>query len=394
MNVDPNGKIVMKNCVNDSARSSLLLILVVFGLNEFFVAAAASASGCDAEQVTTIVGNGKDGFGGPEGQATEIAISQPFGLVIGPDKALYVCEVGTHVIRRIDLASGQSAVVAGCGSKGYSGDGAAATEAELNEPYEIRFDKDGHMFFVEMMNHLVRRVDAKTGVISTIAGTGEQGFGGDDGPANRALLNRPHSIAFDSSDHLYICDIGNHRVRQVDLKSGLIRTFAGTGERKPTPDGAAISGAPLNGPRALDFDGQHSLYLALREGNAIYRMDLQSATIHHLAGTGRSGYRGDGGPAKLAELSGPKGICLAANGDLYLADTESHTVRVVRGPAHSRPGIVETVVGDGKQGNGPSGDPRNCRMNRPHGVFVSADNVLYIGDSSNHQVRRLKIATD
>jgi streptogramin lyase len=375
------------------------------GLMATLVALSAGAVGrsCDAaeaiptqnsaakEQVTTIAGNGQDGYGGSSGKATDIPVSQPFGLVIGPDQALYVCEVGTHVVRRIDLTTGQSAVVAGCGRKGYSGDGGPATAAELNEPYEIRFDQDGNLFFVEMQNHLVRRVDAKSGVISTVAGTGRMGFGGDGGLATQALMNRPHSIAFDADGRLYICDIGNHRIRRVQLSTGIITTFAGTGERQPTPDGAPIDGTPLNGPRALDFDGRHSLYLALREGNAIYRLDLQSARIQHLAGTGKSGYSGDGGPARTALLSGPKGISLAPNGDVYFADTESHTVRVIRMAGNADQSRVETVVGDGSKGNGPSGDPDHCRMDRPHGVFVSSDHVLYIGDSNNHQVRRIRL---
>ena len=140
-------------------------------------------------------------------------------------------------------------------------------------------------------------------------------------------------------------------------------------------------------PRTLDFDRGHSLYLALREGNAIYSINLQKRTLQHLAGTGKSGYSGDGGPAKMALLAGPKGVSLSKTGDLFFADTESHTIRVLRKSA----GIVETVIGDGTQGDGPDGDPKRCRLNRPHGVFVSADDWLYIGDSSNHRVRRLKL---
>lgn len=339
------------------------------------------------DSVLTVAGNGQDGFSATPGLATELPVSQPFGLCIGPDQALYVCSVGSHVVYRIDPASQAMTVVAGCGRKGYSGDGGPAVAAELNEPYEIRFDANGVMYFVEMQNHLVRSVDLKSGVIRTVAGNGRQGFGGDDGPATEALMNRPHSIAFDGSGNLYICDIGNHRIRRVQMSTGVITTFAGTGERQPAPDGSPISGTPLNGPRALDFDGRTSLYLALREGNAIYRIDLSAGTLHHLAGTGESGYAGDGGSARSATLAGPKGVALDSNGDLYFADTESHTVRVVR----SATGLIETVVGDGMQGNGPAGAPRSCRMDRPHGVFVSADGFLYIGDSNNHQVRRLKL---
>ncbi|MEZ6062277.1 MAG: hypothetical protein R3C19_18200 [Planctomycetaceae bacterium] len=335
--------------------------------------------------VKTVAGNGADGYSGDGGAATDAAISQPFGIVIGPDKALYVCEVGSHVIRRIDPDTNIITTVAGCGEKGYSGNGGPAIDARLNEPYEVRFDTDGNMYFVEMQNHVVRRVDAKTNQMTLVAGTGTPGFSGDGGPAVAAQLKQPHSIALDHSGHLYICDIGNHRIRLVDLATGRIETFSGTGERLPTPNGANVAGTSLNGPRALDFDGTGSLVLALREGNAIFRIDLNTRTLHHLAGTGESGYLGDGGPARQARLSGPKGISVAPNGDIVFADTESHTIRVVR----AADGTIETLAGDGSQGNGPDGDPKHCRMDRPHGVFVDSAGKIYIGDSNNHRVRLL-----
>ncbi len=366
-------------------------ILAALGLGLFSlvpVAVADETKPSHLVEVVTIAGNGKDIPASPDGVAIKTPASQPFGVSIGPDGGLYVCEVGSHVIRRIDLESGRATTVAGTGQKGFSGDGGAATQAKLNEPYEVRFDKAGNMLFVEMQNHIVRMVHRETGVISTLAGTGVPGFSGDGGLAVNAQLNQPHSIALDSEDRLYICDIKNHRVRMVDPETGLISTFAGTGDKSKTMDGASFDGTPLNGPRALDFDGKHSLYLALREGNAIYRMDLQTRTYHHLAGTGKSGYSGDGGAAKDAQLAGPKGVSLSTSGDLYFADTESHTIRVLRADS----GIVETVIGDGTMGDGPDGSALRCRLNRPHGVYVSADGWLYVGDSSNHRVRKMKLA--
>ena len=336
-----------------------------------------------AGEVRTIAGTGVEERSGDGGPAVEAGVGGPFGVVVGPDGGVYVCEITGHVVRRIDLEAGTIDTVAGTGKPGYSGDGGPAAEAEVEEPYEVRFDADGHMFFVDMTQNVVRRVDAETGIITTVAGSGELGFSGDGGPAVQAQLNRPHSICLDDEGHLYICDIGNHRVRVVDLEAGTIDTFAGTGEKKPTPDGATIEGTPLNGPRALDFDGESSLYLALREGNAVYRIDLESRTLHHLAGTGKSGYTGDGGDAKEAELSGPKGIALGPEGDVYLADTESHTIRVI----HKATGTIETLVGDGMLGDGPDGNALKCRLARPHGVFVDEAGRVYIGDSSNHKVR-------
>lgn len=346
-----------------------------------FTTAVASAA-----DVHTLAGTGVKERSGDGGLAADAGVAEPYGLTIGPDGALYVCEISSHVIRRIDLTSGRISTVAGIGEAGYSGDGGPATEARLNQPYEVRFDADGNMYFVEMVNNIVRRVEAHTGRISTVAGTGEKGFSGDGGPAAHARLATPHSIALDNDGRLYICDIGNHRIRVVDLDEGTIDTFAGTGERKPTPDGAGIDGTPLNGPRALDFDGDHSLYLALREGNAVYRIDLETRTLHHLAGRGDKGHTGDGGSAREATLSGPKGISLGPNGDVYLADTESHTIRVIRAAT----GIIETIVGNGTRGDGPDGNPLTCRLARPHGIYVHSDGSVYIGDSENYRVRVLK----
>lgn len=347
------------------------------------------ASQVFAQTVSTIAGTGKLGYSGDGGPAANALVGEPYGLTLGPDGALYVCEIKSHVIRRIDEKTGRISTVAGCGKKGYSGDGGPALEAKLNEPYEVRFDQAGNMYFVEMVNNIVRRVDAKTGKIETVAGTGKKGFSGDDGPATKATFSRPHSIALDKNDNLYICDIGNHRIRRVDLKTGIVSTFSGTGQRKPTPDGASVTGTPLNGPRALDFfddgSGKGALYLALREGNMVYRIDLDNETLHHIAGTGKKGYTGHGGPAKAATLSGPKGITVAPNGDIYLADTESHTIRVIR----KKNGIIETAVGDGKKGDGPDGDPAKCRMARPHGVYVGPRGNVYIGDSETYRVRKL-----
>jgi DNA-binding beta-propeller fold protein YncE len=207
-------------------------------------------------------------------------------------------------------------------------------------------------------------------------------FSGDSGPATRAQLRQPHSIAVDPSGKLLICDIGNHRIRQVDFSTGMIETYGGTGERQPTPDGAPVKTAPLNGPRTMSFDRDGNLYLALREGNAIYRIAPKAGTIHHLAGTGEQGYSGDGGPARLAKLAGPKGLAYGG-GKLYVADTESHVIRSM----DLATGVITTVLGTGRRGDGPEPDPLQCALSRPHGVLVDADGVLYVADSEAHRIR-------
>src|SRR5260370_2321320 len=202
-------------------------------------------------QTKTIAGTGKPGVAADGLMATEVALNNPYGLTIGPDGGLYVCEVDNHRIVRIDLKTGRIFRVVGNGKKGYAGDGGPGMDAELNQPYEVRFDKAGNMFFAEMQNHVVRRLDAATHIITTVAGTGKQGFGGDGGPANKAQLNQPHSITFDPQGRLLICDIANHRIRRVDLGTGTIETWAGTGEKKNPADRAPLAGAPINRPRPL-----------------------------------------------------------------------------------------------------------------------------------------------
>lgn len=333
-------------------------------------------------EVVTILGTGNAGHAGDNGPAIQAQTNEPFGVLIGPDGALYVCETKNHVIRRVDLRSGIVSTVVGCLKQGYSGDGGPATQAALNEPYEVRFDKQENMYFVERLNHTVRRVDAKTGIISTVAGTGVQGFSGDAGPATQAKFSQPHSIAFDDEDNLYICDIQNHRLRMVSARTGIVTTILGNGTKAKLPDGAALGPIPVSGPRALDFDGK-KMWLALREGNAVYQLDLRDQSAKHIAGTGKSGYSGDGGSALMADLAGPKGIAIDGNGNAYIADTESHTLRKIDG----RTGFISTLVGNGELGDGPDGNPSLCKMNRPHSLCIGPDGKIYIGDSSNHRVR-------
>jgi DNA-binding beta-propeller fold protein YncE len=317
--------------------------------------------------ISTIAGNGTGGY-------SENEINNPYGLATGPDGALYICEIGNHVVRRLDLRTRKLTTVAGNGKPGYSGDGGPATDASLNEPYEVAFDSAGNMYFVEMKNNIIRRVDRKTRKISTVAGTSEAGFSGDDGPAVKAQLRQPHSIAFDADGRLLVCDIANNRIRRIDFKSGLIRTiFEGK------------KGTPTNGPRAIAIGPGPSLYVAFREGNSVYRLNSSTGELTHIAGTGDKGYTGDKGPAVKATLSGPKGISLSRSA-LFIADTESHTIRKISLDT----GVIETIAGTGERGDGPEGDPLKCKMNRPHGVFVGKDGAVYIGDSEAHRVRVIK----
>ena len=357
-------------------------IRLAFLLGGAFLAAVAVGN---ADTIETVAGTGKAGDNGREGAALEINIDQPFGVEFGPNGALYICEVGTHRIRRLDLKSGRLTTVAGAGRKGYAGDGGPAEAALLNEPYEVRFDRGGNMFFVEMQNHLVRRVDAKTKMISTVAGSGKAGFSGDGGPALKAELRTPHSIAFDQQGGLLIADIGNHRIRRVDLKSGMIESIAGNGEAKLPRDGENARGQPVLGPRALAVEGE-TLWVALREGHSLWRLHLPTGLWQYSAGSSK-GFRD--GPGDEALFNGPKGIALDEQGRVEIADTENNAIREF----DREKGSVRTIAGGGPKAVGFGGDggsPLAAKFDRPHGVCVGPDGAIYVGDTNNHRVRRIQ----
>lgn len=358
--------------------TSLLRLLLLLAL-------ALPAAGAGSWTITTIAGTGVRGFSGDGGPALAAQLNDPFGLVRGPDGALWFCEYNGQRIRKIER-DGTIRTVAGNGQRGYTGDGGPALAASFDRPHELRFDAAGHCYITDMGNHAIRRIDARTGVITTYAGNRQRGYSGDGGPATSASLARPHSLAFGPDGQLYLCDIGNHVIRRINPRTGVITTFSGTGTAGDTPDGSPIAGTPLRGPRSLDFDAAGNLWLATREGNQVFRFDLRAGLIHHVAGTGAKGFTGHGGPAKRATLSGPKGIAIDAHGGVWLADTESHSIRRI----DTRTGRIELIAGTGIKGNGGDGDPRQCAMGRPHGVFVDTDGAIYIGDSEAHRIRVLR----
>jgi sugar lactone lactonase YvrE len=356
--------------------SRLLLLCALLLLSR-----AASAA-----TVSTLLGTGVPGD-------SDTQVNNPYGMAIGPDGALYFCDLGNNQVRRLDLKSKRVTTVAGNGKAAYAGDGGPATEASLRAPHELTFDKRGILYFAERDNHVIRKVDLKTGIISTAAGTGVAGFGGDGGQGPKAQLRQPHCVIRDRDGSLLICDIGNHRIRRLHPDTGTIETWAGTGEPMVTPDGAPVNGTPVNGPRTLVMAANGDLYVSLREGNAIFRIDAKSHTYHRVAGTGETGYTGDGGPAlkaafggsargQVAKLAGPKGLALSPHGQLFVADTDSNVIRRI----DLKTGIITTVLGNGMMGDGPETTPLECKLSRPHGVLF-AGGKLYVADSEAHRIR-------
>ena len=318
--------------------------------------------------ITTVAGSGSKEPGPAEGPALEIPIAFPTGLEFGPDEALYVGSSEHGRIYRVDLKTGRAVSVAGNGRRGNDGDGGPASEAGLS-PRQIRLDAEGNLFFVDMAAAVVRRIDARTRVITTVAGDGTAGFAGDGGPAVQAKLNRPLSIALDGRGGLYIADVANNRIRRVDLAAGTISTFASVGKRSlPTA------------PHALFIEGG-TLWIAL-QGFTVCRMDLETRTVTHVSGSGRNEHAdGPGDAAGFGYLN-----TIAARGrDVFVADSSS-TVRHI----DAQTGMATTIVGGlprrGFKGDG--GPPGAARVEFPN-VCIGPEGALYLADKGNHRIRRI-----
>lgn len=339
-------------------------------------------------RIETVAGNGQPGDTPVAGgKAVELPVDLPFGVVEGPDKAYYITTVGSHRVLRLDLDHGTLTSVAGNGTKGFAGDGGLATNATLNEPYEVRFDSAGNMLILEMQNHLLRRVDSQTGIISTLAGDGVEGDRGDGGPAKHARFHNPHSFILDGNDNIYIADQSNHRVRKIDPRTARIETVAGTGEKGYPTDGGMAREQPLIYPQGLAIqDGQ--LWIVSVGGNVLWRMDLASGVIRRVAGSGERGYTGDGGDPLLATFDGPRGMTISPQGILYLVEGENNLLRAVD-PNRRQ---IWTIAGAGpgqhefvRDGVAAVGAP----LWQPHGVCVTPDGSILISDTINHRVRIL-----
>lgn len=339
--------------------------------------------------ITAFAGTGEKGFSGDGGPATKAKLDNPFHPAFDSKGNLYFSDTFNHAVRRVDAKTGIITTVAGSGKKGYTGDGGPATKATLNEPYGIAFDGSNNLFIVDRLNYCIRRVDATTQTITTFAGTGKSEFAGDNGPPEKAAFKEPNGICINPVIHFY-ADVKDQRLRAYYVRPNMMGTYCGTGERKTEGDGGPFKSAKLNGPRAVTMMGDGSLLVVEREGNCVRRIDVASGLITRFAGTGTKGYTGDGGPALKATFDGPKEIGYdAKTGDVYVVDTENDAIRRIANGT----GIITTIAGKGKTktpGLGDGGPATQATLGRPHGVAVGPDGGLYIADTQSHRIRVVK----
>lgn len=315
----------------------------------------------------------------------EARIEAPFGVDFDRDGNLYLCEMVGQRVRKLD-AKGALTTIAGTGKKGSAGDDGPGSAAEFNGMHSLALAADGTLYLADTWNNWVRKLDVKSGKIANFAGTGEKGFAGDGGPAARAKFGGVYCIALDpKGEQMYVADLDNRRIRGIDLKTGIVRTVAGNGKRGVPEDGAEAVNAPLVDPRAVAADAKGNVYVLERGGHALRVVD-RDGKIRTVVGTGKAGATGDGGDAKMATLNGPKHLCIDRDGGVLIADTENHLIRKYL-PGE---GKIVRIAGTGKKGTaGLDGPPEKVELNQPHGVYLHASGDLFISDSSNNRVLRI-----
>ena len=331
--------------------------------------------------VRLIAGVELGGYSGDGGAATSAQLGTPSGMALDAAGNLFIADSGNNRIRKI-TAAGIISTVAGNGTSGYGGDGGPATSAQLDRPSDVAVDSAGNLYIACPLSNRIRKVTT-AGIISTFAGNGVDGYGGDGGPATAAQLYYPSGVAVDSAGNLFIADSGNNRIRKV-WTVGIISTLAGNGSSGYSGDAGSAAAAQLNYPIMVAVDSADNLYISDNENNRIRKVTT-AGIISTVAGIGSWGYSGDGAPATAARLATPHGVAVDSAGNFYIADYYNNRIRKV-----TTAGIISTVAGNGARSfSGDGGPAASAQLDHPLGVAVDSAGSLYITDSYNNRIRKV-----
>ena len=340
--------------------------------------------------ITTVAGSGEAGFSGDGGPATDASLLSPTGVLVDPGGDLFISDRFNNRIRKVEALTGIITTIAGTGERTFHGDGGPATEAALSNPVDLTRDSAGNLLIADRDNFRIRKIDAQTEIITTIAGNGGSGFGGDGGPATEARIRRPEGITVDGSDNLYIADSLNQRVRRIDSSRGIITTIAGRGAADAVGSGGIATEAALRQPGGVAVSQVGDLYVADTFNNLVHRIDMTVGTITAVAGNGQSGYRGDAVAATETSLSQPVSVVLDGDGTIFIADRDNNRIRKV----DTETGIISTVVGTGEGAFcGDGGLAVAACIHRPEDVAVDDLGNLYVADTFNNRIRSVDSLT-
>lgn len=336
--------------------------------------------------INKVAGNGSLTYAGNGSLGINTGMD-PNGLAFNSSGDIYLADYTNNSIRKIDHITGVITTVAGNGTAGFSGDGGPATSAQLNAPGEIILNAAGDLFICDYNNNRIRKVDHNTGFISTIAGTGTtSGYSGDGGPAVNAKLYHPNDLLINAAGDLYIADFGNDVIRSIDHTTNIISTIVGTGSNGYTGDGGPATGATFLGLGDIAFNSAGDLYINDHYNYVVRKVDHTTGIITTIAGNGTSGYSGDGGSATSAQFYQPTGLAIDANDDVFVSDFNNNRVRKIDHIS----GIISTVVGNGTIGySGDGGLATAAQIYKPDKIIFNAASELFLCDSYNRRIRKI-----
>lgn len=339
--------------------------------------------------IQTVAGNGIAGYSGDNGPATDAQVANPGSTFVDASGNIFIADYSNNVVRKVDNSTGVITTVAGNGAAGYSGDGGPATNASFNGVAGVYLDLLGNIYVADVFNRVIRKVTVATGTITTVAGNGISGYTGDGGPATSASISVPSGIFIDKFGNIFIAEYGNHVIRKVAASSGIISTIAGSGTSGFSGDGSLATNAKLYQPNGVYVDTNNNVYIADTRNQRIRKVSASTGIITTIAGIGTSGYSGDGSLATTAQFFNPVAVFADTSLNIFVADASNNVIRKI-----STSGIISTIAGNNTAGYSGDGDPAtSAQIKAPSGIFWHKSKGVFITDAGNNCIRNVTAST-